>query len=285
MRVLMILFYASFLNTMVAAGSQDKLFPVIENWTRGEVERYSPENLYNAINGGSELYLKFNFMEMVTADYQRGDNYITVELYKHASPIDAFGVYSMERPQEDKYCSIGVQGFREADYIYFLAGQYYIKIRALKADETSLIAMEAIAQKQAECLNNKAVFPTLFSIFPLAEKVEFSEKYISESILGYKFLKHSYEVRYLAEGKEYTLFVLQGDDDADASSMLSDYLEAAKYVYPQKERAYHAVEDRYNGPIGIIKSGRYLFCSRGEINNEKSEKLLMEMLKHCSDTR
>jgi len=262
---------------MLASEPHKKLFPEIDNWSIGEIDSYSPANLYNAINGGSELYLKFNFEEMVCADYKNGDNYITVELYKHARPIDAFGVYSMERPQEDKYCDVGVQGFREADYIYFLAGCYYIKIRALKVDELSAKAIDEIAQKQVEALNNKAVFPALYAVFPGDERVRFSEKFINESILGYAFLKHSYEVRYVNNKNEYTLFVLEGDDEQDANQMLTDYLRAAKFINPDKEPSFYCVEDRYNGTVGLIQAGKYLLCSRGNIGKEKSEKLLSYM--------
>ncbi|MCU4156550.1 hypothetical protein J1N10_11235 [Carboxylicivirga sp. A043] len=278
MKPIMILLFFTILHGL-SASEPFKQFPEIEHWQLGEIDHYTPNTLYNAINGGSELYLKFNFKGMTTVDYQHNSNYITVELYKHASPIDAFGIYSMERPQDDKYFNIGVQGFGEDDYIYFLAGQYYIKVRALKVSNESKKAMKSIAQKLSEQLNNNTVYPCEFNSFPESYRVPFSDKYIKESILGYEFLKHSYEVKYSNADSEYTLFVLKGDNDTDAKNMLSEYMTETNSEAPIKDNTYYVLADRYTGNIGIIKAGQYLICSRGTISKEISQQQLEHIAK------
>lgn len=272
----MILFYASLLNTVLAS-EPFKLFPKVDHWEIGEIDHYNTNTLYNAINGGSELYLKYNFEGMTTADYLHNDNYITVELYKHASPIDAFGVYSMERPQEDKYLDIGVQGFGESDYTYFVAGQYYIKVRALKVSDESKDAMQAIISKLDMNLNGKAVFPMEFNYFPAKDKIRFSERYINESVMAYSFLRHSYEVKYSNGEKEYTLFMLKSDTEDGAGRMLQAYLEASKMIKDVAKNQFISINDRYNGDIGLMQVGNYLLCSRGDLTQEVSEQLLNEI--------
>ncbi len=272
----MILFYASLLNTVLAS-EPFKLFPKIDYWEIGEIDHYNTNTLYNAINGGSELYLKYNFEGMTTADYLHNDNYITVELYKHASPIDAFGVYSMERPQEDKYLDIGVQGFGESDYTYFVAGQYYIKVRALKVTDESKDAMQAIISKLEKNLNGEAVFPEEFNYFPTKNKVRFSERYINVSVMAYSFLQHSFEVKYRNGEKEYTLFMLKSDTEDGACRMLQAYLEASKMIKDVAKNQFISINDRYNGDIGLMQVGNYILCSRGDLTQEMSEQLLNEI--------
>lgn len=276
MKLLTTLLFTIFLHGL-SATEPFKHFPVIDQWQRGAIEHYTPNTLYNAINGGSELYLKFNFEGMTTCDYQHNDNYITVELYQHSSPIDAFGIYSMERPQEDKYINIGVQGFGEDDYIYFIAGKHYIKVRALKVTEHSRKALESIAENLDRQLNKDAIYPAEFMCFPEQHRVPFSDKYINENILGYQYLKHCYEVSYLNKDSEYTLFLLKGDSAAETEKMLNNYMVETNSIAPIKDKTHYLLTDRYAGDIGVIKVKRYLICSRGKLPNETSIYLLNQI--------
>ncbi len=272
----MLFLYASIMHSLMGE-EQFSNFPKILNWEIGETEHYTPNTLYNAINGGSELYLKYDFLGMTTTDYVHNDNYITVELYKHATPNDAFGVYSMERPREDKYVNIGVQGFSEPDYIYFIAGQYYIKIRCLKVTPNSSSAMMNIASELSKQLNRGTVYPSLFHLFPNEKRIEYSDRYIKESVLGYSFLKNSFETDYKTDDNEYTLFILEGFNSEEAEAMLQAYLKNTNTIEPADKNSYIPINDRYNGDIALWQTDRYLIGSRGAISESESKKILREI--------
>jgi hypothetical protein len=264
--------YSSF-----AFNNSSKIFPEIPGWKIENFKSYTSNDLYTAINGAAELFLKYNFIEMSRADYLRDSNYITVEVYEHETPIDAFGVYSRERPDKNIYFEIGVQGYKEYDYLYFNAGQYYIKIRTLKLDTVSQKAMQDIAGGIALQLNGNAVFPQLFDLFPLGNKVIFSEKYYNESILGFDFLHSSYEVTYKKDNQEFVLFILEGEDEEDANKMIAGYFAYFKIPFEENKRGFFILDDRYNGEICILKKNKYLICSRGQIDAIEGEKLLLEI--------
>lgn len=253
------------------------IFPELSGWKMDNYNVYNSNNLYTAINGAAELFFKYNFVEMNRVDYLQDSNYITVEVYKHESPIDAFGVYSRERPNKDIYIEIGVQGYKEHDYLYFNAGNCYIKIRTLILNKKSEEAMQNIAKEIALGLNNNAVFPSQFSAFPSSSKIPFSEKYYNESVLGFDFLHSSYEVTYNKENKEFVLFILEGDNKDDAFQMLTDYFAYFNIPFEENKKGFYILDDRYNGEICILKYKRYLVCSRGQVNSEESEKLLQEI--------
>lgn len=253
------------------------IFPVILNWKCGEIKTYDPENLYIPIDGAADMFLRYNFEEMMATEYTRDSNYINVEVYKHKTLIDAFGVYSQERPENNIYFDIGVQGYKESDYLNFLAGCYYIKMRVWKVNENSHVAMNEIATELAEKLNNNASFPDIFSVFPGEGRIPFSEKYISQDVLGYSFLHSSFQVDYNINGNAFTIFALIGKDEQDAISMLEEYLIYLKQpANDTSDRLYHVV-DKYNGPITILKSGKNLLCVRGNISVEESKRLLNEL--------
>ncbi len=55
---------------------------------------FGPDNLYDLIDGGAEIYLEFGLVRMVTADYASPDRpgiTVTVEVYDMGSPEGAFG--------------------------------------------------------------------------------------------------------------------------------------------------------------------------------------------------
>jgi hypothetical protein len=261
----------------ITAIDKTNVFPDIENWKYGEIKSWNGNNLYVPINGAADLFLAYNFEEMLQTDYMKDSNYISVEVYRHRTPEDAYGVYSQEKPQSDIYFDIGVQGYKEDDYICFVAGNNYIKIRTHEANEQSIIAMNDIAEKQAKALNGGARVPALFSFFPEENKIPFSEMYLNENIMGFSFLRHSYEVSYTGQDGKYTLFILKSDSEEDATSMLKAYLEYLKLPIDKLSDDFYAINDKYTGQIFLVKSDRYLICTRGKISEEMSRHILTEL--------
>jgi hypothetical protein len=276
--ILLILLTLTVTNSYSLDSSTDSsLFPNIKNWKRGEIKTYTPENLYTPIDGAADLFLRYNFEEMTATEYATDSNYISVEVYRHKTPVDAFGVYSQERPEYNIYFNIGVQGYKESDYLNFLAGRHYVKVRANKADEKSMAAMTEIASVMAKNLNNNASFPVIFNAFPSEGRIPFSEKYIPKEVLGYRFLHTSFQAGYNTNGNVYKIFVLAGLDEQDAVKMLNDYFNYLKQPASDTYEGLFQVLDKYNGAIVILKSGKYLLFTQGNISMEESIRLLNEM--------
>src|SRR5512141_754220 len=83
----------------VVAHSQDSPtpFPGLDGWTMAVEETvYNPDNLWDLIDGAADVYLEYNFVDLHLCRYQQGDKEIRVELYKHATREDAFGIYAQE---------------------------------------------------------------------------------------------------------------------------------------------------------------------------------------------
>ena len=52
-------------------GGQYSPFPQITGWKKsGEIRIFLPKNLYDYIDGGADLYLKYDFQELQVAEYQ-----------------------------------------------------------------------------------------------------------------------------------------------------------------------------------------------------------------------
>ncbi len=264
-------------NVLGSPSDSSSIFPIISNWKLNQIKTYNSSNLYMPIDGAADLFLRYNFDEMLATEYNCDSNYITVEVYIYKTPIDAFGIYSQEKPGRDIYFKIGVQGYKEDDYLNFLAGKYYIKIRVQKVNEMSLAAMNDIASKLALGLNNNASFPVIFNTFPSEGKTLFSEKYISKDVLGYNFLHSSYQVEYNNSEKKFTIFVIKGTNENDALSMLKNYFKFLKQPTDDMSDGLYQVFDSHNGLVTILKTNKYLICIRGNNEMEENIKLLNEM--------
>ena len=67
--------------------------------------QFGPENLYEQINGRAEYYLAYDVIGMTFASFDKStDNsiFINLSIYDMGTPTNAFGVFSGERPLEDR---------------------------------------------------------------------------------------------------------------------------------------------------------------------------------------
>ena len=100
------------------------LFPEMPGWKKPDaIQVFIPDNLYDYINGAADLYLTYDFKELQVAEYVRDDKAsVIIEIYRHGSPTNAFGIYSQERLTNADFLDIGSQGYYEEKVLNFLSG-------------------------------------------------------------------------------------------------------------------------------------------------------------------
>jgi hypothetical protein len=116
-----------------AAGTADVLPPTgsVANWQLKEAPRaYTPDNLYEYIDGNADLFLSYGFADAAVGDYApakgdafvrrrlrppkrnfvareggsgtsspaKAEGWVSVEVYNMGTPLQAFGIFGAERP-------------------------------------------------------------------------------------------------------------------------------------------------------------------------------------------
>ncbi len=85
-------------------------------WVRGGDARcYSPDALYEYIDGAADLYLSYGFKQAVVGDYVKsgeGEHWITVDVYDMGAPLHAFGIYGAEKPPDVAEADVGEYGMQ-----------------------------------------------------------------------------------------------------------------------------------------------------------------------------
>ncbi|MDR1810934.1 MAG: hypothetical protein LBR34_11155 [Prevotella sp.] len=232
--------------------------PEITGWTVSEkIEIFNPDNLFDRINGAAPLFIENNFREMTALEYVKGDEYITIQAYRHASPEDAFGMYASERSSELKHLPIGGEAQGDNESLYFFAGCIYVKMSGSGSGDMSS-TLQQIGGELAQKITPDAGYPAMLRLFPQEKKMPYSESYITSSYIGHEFLRGVYASVYTDENdKPFQLFAIDAQTPDAAREILNKYFAFTKQPLDFQEGEL-TVKDRYNGNIPIIWKGQYI---------------------------
>lgn len=232
------------------ASGQDISFPDL---SRFEIDTgypvYTPDNLWDYINGGADAYNALGFRDLHIAEYNRGKHSIKLEIYHHAGENLAFGIYAMERAPSYDFFQLGVQAYREKGLVHFLKGEYYVKLTTHSDNKRVLSALDELAYMTENMLVGSDEFPDELMLFPPAGKQANTEMYIAENVLGHEFLSKAFRADYRAEGKRFHIYLFTENTDRQNHEMLRKYLSIYGLSPGDTPGEKFYFEDGYNGYV------------------------------------
>jgi hypothetical protein len=232
--------------------------PAVQGWAIGEAEVFGPDNLFDRINGAAPLFLENNFREMTAVDYKKGDDYITIQAYRHATPEDAFGMYASERSTELAYIpGIGGEAQGDGESLYFFSGCVYVKMTSHSGTDVKAV-LPAIAGGLSSRIDPRAGYPAIVKVFPSEGRRAFSETYTTSGYIGHEFLKSVYTATYEADGKTFQLFIIDAKSSQGSKETLTAYLTFSGQSPDLAGEGGITVKDRYNGDIPLLWKGSYI---------------------------
>ncbi|HPT22567.1 MAG TPA: hypothetical protein PLR88_11525 [Bacteroidales bacterium] len=242
---------AAFLLLLLGqASAQNLLFPELEGYkTNKDFPVFTPDNLWDYINGAADAYLTYGFVDLHIAEYKKGKNTIKVEIYKQGDNTNAFGIYSAERSPSFRFMNLGAQGYLSDGVANFYKGSYYVKIRTFSKNEKVLQSMEKLALRIADMLEGTTEMPAAILKFPEIGKKENEEIYINESVLGHKFLNKAFRATYMTGNDEFYVFILENKSNEEAWNSAKAYLESAGTDALESDNGKYVINDGYNGTI------------------------------------
>jgi hypothetical protein len=193
---------------------------------KGPVERYAEANLYEKINGRSELFHAYDVKGMTFVTFSRADDpakFIDVFLYDMSTPLGAFGVYSVERSSGGEALAIGDGGHRAGADVFFRKGQYYASVLSSGADEQVQKAALALAEALAKRLKGQAAEIWGLAVLPAKDRVDETVQYVMVDALGLSFLTNAFLAQYRDGATSFTAFVSRCKSANDAADVLAKY--------------------------------------------------------------
>jgi hypothetical protein len=232
-----------------------------------EPEIYKPANLYEYNDGEAELYISYQFVEMVTASYMREDDEyasLTVDIYDVGEPLNAFGLYSAFRQPGLNFESIGEQAMVSDLNIRFYKGRHYVAISAGSLEPEVKESMIAMARQIAEKID-KAPLPDELTLLPAENQIPNSLKLLATGFLGQSVFKNTLQGSYRLGDRESKAFiVLAGTkENADLAFIhFRDFLKKQDQLTGESaegEETKGMAESPYYGKIIFVADGPYVF--------------------------
>lgn len=242
---------------------------------------FTPDNLWDFINGAADTYLAYGFENLHVAEYKKGKNVIKLEVYKHRDNTLAFGIYSTERSPSFRFLNIGGQGYSADGSINFFKGNYYVKIRTYSKNEKTLQAAESLAMQVADMLKGDTGLPAALSQFPAEGKKSNEETYINESVLGHKFLNNAFKAQYGLGNDVFSIFLMEKASVQEAMATVNEYLKQTSNDPSDEDNGKYILNDGYNGTIFLSwkNSKIVLISGLAKDQSDVAERYTSEILK------
>lgn len=219
-----------------------------------QVETYVGESLYEYINGGAELFHQYDFVEVSTADFKSDEQEIVADIYQFSSSNNAYGLYSMIRPESIEIIKIGVQGFASETSFDFVKDKFIVRLVCYDGTPEALEVMRKLATQIESVISGVSELPVMFGLFPLENRVENSEKIVAEAYLGQAGLDDVYTVDYIFDTETVQMFISADDDGAKFNILAESSVISADDMKSVKDLPFNTgkvvvLEDPYSGKI------------------------------------
>ena len=247
-RLLFILFV--FFSGTLTALSQPVTMPELQGYKKvSSYPVYTPENLWDFIDGAADNYLSHGFEELTVAEYEKGKNGIKLEVYRLHDNINAFGIYSSERSSTFRFLNVGSQGYKTDDALNFFKGRYYVKIRTNSKSSKIHQMMEPLAIKVSDAIPGEATMPKTLSDFPEAGRKQNEETFINEGVLGHEFLKGAFKAVYELPDLNFSIFIIDFKSGDECRKTVGSYLSKCKMDTDNSAAGKYVLSDGYNGDV------------------------------------
>jgi hypothetical protein len=271
-----------------AQGLKDLLFST-NQWKEfritGNPEYYHPDDLWVYLNGGAPAYVDYGLEEMtafrVTPVDGRGE--IETNVFDMGSNLNAFGIFSAERPPDAHSATYGVDAYRSDSTLFFWQNRYYVKIIAHDLNQRTNESLSFLAGVLSDALPKKGKRPQLFSAFPSKGRVQNSEHYIRHDVLGHDYFHDGYRVLYKKGVGEYELYLIRGTEPKTANENFVKYMHFiktdTKIVANDLgigEQGFSAAHEFY-GSVLCVRRGRNIIVVLGHDSQETIKKIVVGM--------
>jgi hypothetical protein len=199
-------------------GGGVSLFPRLagRSWIATEPARtFGPANLYEEIDGEAELFLPYGFQELTVGFLRPAGNEkaeVRLELFRHATERDAFGIFSQHRFPGQEKIRVGVsEGVVSATSLDFFRGTHFVRLRT-SSWSTTRTDLENLGRDVSDLLAGTGDPPRETEVLAIPGHVDGTIVFARRALLGYEVLAPGYEAKYSAQGVTGNLVLITPED-------------------------------------------------------------------------
>jgi hypothetical protein len=192
----------------------------------GPTEFYSPDTLYEKIDGRAPAYIGFNFQQLRSRSFgidgTKG-SYVDVYEYRMDTPVNAFGIFSQERDANGKPVDFAPDGYSGEMGFFFRQGACYVQVIASDQTPKTMELAKAIAENRAKAVPADNAGLDARRRLPNAGLIPESVSFVQDNAQGQAFLKNVFQASYNFEGGK-TSFFLMVSEPATTARAYKSYL-------------------------------------------------------------
>ena len=154
----------------------------IGDWLVNEKDQtYTPDDLFEYINGGAELYISYGFIKIINRVYSKDEHPdIVVDIFDMGNSKNAFGVFVHSREKVEK--DFGQGSLTTKGMIMFWKDKYLISILSYPETSDSKSAIQELADAIDKKIPEEGSLPDMISWLPDESLIETSIRYFQHYI-------------------------------------------------------------------------------------------------------
>ena len=252
--------------------------PIGSETPRGEIRTYSPETLWEKINGEAELFRRFSFEWAAFARYEQpGDIDRSLEIAVYALPdsLSAFGLFATFTSPEEPKSEFGNGAVIGSYQGYLWHSSYFVIVDAMGSPEDRQLAAREALSRIASNLGPSPPTPPSLEAFRRVVDPE-SVSYRPDHLLGREIFPPGLEGN-LANGTR----IFTATKTVPADEIVARYRTLLEH--PMKRQHGGATllsgKDSQLGPVVIAATRDRLAGARALPDEENLTEILLELLK------
>ena len=176
-----------------------------------DTEFYTSDTLYEKIDGRSPAYQNFNVQGLRCRTFSvlaAAGSFVDVYEYRFDSPLDAFGMYAVERDPKGKPTDFVTDGYSGEMGYFFRQGPVYVQIIASDEKPETMAVATALAQNRAKELPVDDTGIAGRRQLPATGLVPDSVSFVPDNAQGMSALQNVFQAKYNFEGANLPFFVM-----------------------------------------------------------------------------
>jgi hypothetical protein len=267
-----LLFFFCFSSGVIMGNQLESLLPKkVKDFEKSDkAKSFDRKNLYDYLDGGAELYLAYDFQNLLVQDYKAGEKSVTVEVYSMATSADAFGLFSLD--QEGENIQIGDKANYGSGLLKLWKGNYFVRITDMNGNDQYKEAILQLGKNIESKIEIKGQKPELLSKLPPEGLIPNSQRFFhkqiilnnlyflsTENLLNLNESTSAAMGDYLLGKMNLKLLLIFYPDSSSAKSSFDNFCTKYLKVSPASKRIIQKVEE--NKFVGLELEKNYLWIT------------------------
>jgi hypothetical protein len=229
------------------------------------VSFFTPDKLWEHINGQAELFLSYGVKSLTFASYENRANpnkFIEVLVYDMGNPTHAFGIFSVEKRREASALNLGRMGYLTGSNYYVWTGPYYIQVLSSESSEELKRTGLDIMQRVVGVLFDGGEPVWGLTVLSKTRIIPGSVQYFRRNAVGLDFLENTYTARFRVKKDIIKVFLTMAENGPSAAQTMKQY---EKYARQFGEHVRKKKEGAINMLLADMGDGYDVILQRGSL--------------------